>query len=240
MTRCALAAIAASVWLFAGCNVPANLEPVSIWERPGEWDCTAYLDVDALGWRARQGDAGAQHMLARAHRAGRDVPQDYEMAALWFRRAAEGGHVGAQAMLGRMHYWGEGLPRDVVAAAEWYRRAAARGHAMAQLWLGDLYSAGQGVSRDRNAAAEWYRRAAKQGHAEAQWWLGNVYAWGRGVPQDDIEALTWYALAAPRLSLARRSYEDAVTRLSSTAVAEAQQRAQAFRPVVEIEPGCVP
>ena len=205
-----------------------------------EWDCAGRPDIGDLGRRARLGDADAQHMFARAYRMGRDVPQDRELAMLWYRRAAEQGHAGAQAMLGRMHWlWGEGTTRDVAVATDWYRRSAEQGHPAAQFWLGDVHSSG-GTPHDQAVAAAWYRRAAEQGHAMAQWGLGNVYAWGRGVPQDDVEAITWYALAAAELPLARNSYEDIAARLDPAATAEARRRALAFRPIAEIDPGCVP
>jgi len=87
---------------------------------------------------------------------GRGVPQDYVLAATWYRHAAERGDPDAQHLLGLMYDRGHGVPVDFVEAHKWLNLAAA-------------------VANSRNR--EYYIRmraavASKMGRAEiaeAQW-----------------------------------------------------------------------
>ena len=63
---------------------------------------------------------------------GQDVPQSYEEAVKWFRKAAEQGHVNGQNNLGEMYYFGLGVSQSYEEAAKWYRKAAEQGHANGQ------------------------------------------------------------------------------------------------------------
>ncbi|MBI1956368.1 MAG: sel1 repeat family protein [Acidobacteria bacterium] len=56
---------------------------------------------------------------------GEGVPQDYAVAAKWFRKAAEGGNPWSQAKLGALYYEGKGVPQDYVQAHMWANLAAA-------------------------------------------------------------------------------------------------------------------
>jgi len=55
---------------------------------------------------------------------GRGVPQDYERAVTWYRRAAQQGDAQAQNNLGVMYENGYGVPQDLVQAYKWYALAA--------------------------------------------------------------------------------------------------------------------
>jgi len=58
---------------------------------------------------------------------GLSVPQDYALAALWYRRAADQGSKVAQWLLGTMYQTGYGVQQDYVQAHMWYNLSAARG-----------------------------------------------------------------------------------------------------------------
>ena len=58
---------------------------------------TAYSEWLPL---ARDGDLAAQRNIGHLYRLGRGVPQDFAVAANWYRRAAERGLTRAQANLG--------------------------------------------------------------------------------------------------------------------------------------------
>jgi len=98
---------------------------------------------------------------------GEGVPQDYALAAQWFRKAAEHGYGKAEYNLGMQYYFGQGLPQDYAQAAYWWERAANQNIAAAQYNLGNLYFLGQGVVRDYQKAAYWWRKAAASGNADA-------------------------------------------------------------------------
>jgi TPR repeat protein len=64
---------------------------------------------------------------------GQGVPQSFDKAAVFFRRAAKKGHAGAQFMLGNMAMIGNGFPYpDVREARKWFVLAAAQGNQQAK------------------------------------------------------------------------------------------------------------
>ena len=116
---------------------------------------------------ALAGDSQAQYELAQLYDYGEGVTQNHQVAALWYRRAADHGHVDAQLQLGLMYQTGEGRPRDPVRARFWYRQAALRGDDEAQLLLGVLHAEGLGVRRDPTRALAWFRVSAHHGNDNA-------------------------------------------------------------------------
>ena len=66
---------------------------------------------------------------------GQGVPQDYQEAARWYRKAAEQGNANAQYNLGIMYYNGRGVPEDDSEAVRWFKKAAAQGYANAKKTL---------------------------------------------------------------------------------------------------------
>ena len=75
---------------------------------------------------AELGSARYQAVLGYMYEAGRGVPQDYHLAAFWYRQAAEQGNVRAQHLLGLLYDRGQGVPLDYVEAHKWLNLAAAR------------------------------------------------------------------------------------------------------------------
>jgi len=75
---------------------------------------------------AERGDARAQARLGFMYATGRDVPQNYTLAAYWYRRGAEQGNPTAQHLLGLAYDKGFGVPTDPVLAHMWLNLAAAR------------------------------------------------------------------------------------------------------------------
>jgi len=96
---------------------------------------------------AEQGNALAQTILGAIYRYGKDVPQDYQLAANWYRKAAEQGLAEAQFNLGNMYRYGKGVPLDSKEAVNWYRKAGEQGYAEAQFNLGIMYATGAGIAR---------------------------------------------------------------------------------------------
>jgi TPR repeat protein len=75
---------------------------------------------------AVRGNATYQTDLGYMYETGRGVPQDYRLAAVWYRSAAEQGNVRAQHLLGLLYDRGQGVPIDQVEAHKWLNLAAAR------------------------------------------------------------------------------------------------------------------
>jgi uncharacterized protein len=75
---------------------------------------------------AEHGNARYQTALGYMYETGQNFPQDYYLAALWYRRAAERGDVRAQHLLGLLYDRGQGVPLNYVEAHKWLNLAAAR------------------------------------------------------------------------------------------------------------------
>jgi hypothetical protein len=75
---------------------------------------------------AEEGNAETQIFLGYMYDEGDRVPQDYQVAAFWFGKAAEQGDYGAQTIMGSKYSLGQGVPTDYVLAYMWYQLAAAR------------------------------------------------------------------------------------------------------------------
>ena len=76
---------------------------------------------------AKDGDPEAQTNLGEIYEKGLGVPPQHDIAAEWYRRAAEQGLARAQINLGQLYEQGLGVPKDMVKAVEWYRRASGLG-----------------------------------------------------------------------------------------------------------------
>jgi len=82
-----------------------------------------------LQFEAERGRPLAQTYLGFMYQTGRGVPQNFELAALWYRRAAEQGVPAAQYLLAMLYDKGFGVPQDWVEAEVWLDLAAAAGSA---------------------------------------------------------------------------------------------------------------
>ncbi len=65
----------------------------------------------------------SQTSLGSMYANGDGVPQDYLLAAAWYRKAADQGYDYAQIGLAWMYYQGHGVPQDYVAAHMWFNLA---------------------------------------------------------------------------------------------------------------------
>ncbi len=127
------------------------------------------IDITAIKKAAMSGDAESQLLLGSLYEDGRaGMPQDYRIAAKWYRKSADQGFAQAQYNLGLLYEDGKGMEQDYYEAAQWYKRAANNGFSEAQNNLGVLYILGKGVIKDRNRAELMFRRSAEQGNENAK------------------------------------------------------------------------
>ena len=127
---------------------------------------------------------------------------------------------------------------DYATASTLLRIPAESGDANAQAVLCFLHTYGRGVPQSYSEAAFWCRRAANQGNPQGQYLLGLMYDKGQGVTEDFVEAYKWLNLAATRASGSKQEFSyrirDAVaTKMSPDQVAQAQQLALVWRPILE-------
>lgn len=95
--------------------------------------------------------AYAQYYVGIMCLKGQGVPQSYEDAAVWFRKAAEQRIPQAQFQLGTLYLEGHGLPRDLEQAYAWFSAGAAHGHQNSQA---AIESAGKRLSPEELKEAE--------------------------------------------------------------------------------------
>jgi TPR repeat protein len=153
-------------------------------------------ELQAITRDAIAGRADAEHLLGTFFALGREVPQNYESAAYWYRRAADRGFIIASYDLGVLLELGLGVPRDPARAAAHFREAADAGHAEAQNALGLAYSRGSGVVRDPREALNWFRRANASGNPRGAYNIGRLYEDGDLGALDRRAAADWYRVAA--------------------------------------------
>ncbi len=158
----ASATLALATFLFAGVAPPAHADFESGVTAFDGGDFTTALNE----WLplAAGGDPFAQRNIGHLYRLGLGVPQNFEVAFNWYRRAADQGLVRAQANLANMLLRGQGVDQDTSSAAEWFHRAASAGHAISQFNIGQMYRKGLAVPQDTSRALGWFQLAADAGH----------------------------------------------------------------------------
>jgi len=119
------------------------------------------------GAQDSQAQAKVQHNLGIMYANGRGVPQDYQKAMSWYRKAADQGLAPAQLNLGNMYANGRGLPTDYQQAKFWYCKAADQGEANAQHNLGVMYVKGRGGPKDYQQAYFWSLLASMNGEIQS-------------------------------------------------------------------------
>lgn len=149
-----LAAVAGSMTLGGTAALADVRAGVTAWEA-GDYNRAV------TEWRplAVQGDADAQFNIGQAYKLGRGVPQDFNEAVAWFRRAADQGHLQSEDNLGLVLYE-MGQKAD---ALPWLQRSASRGEPRAQYVLGAELFNGERLSRDWVRAYAFMKRASDAG-----------------------------------------------------------------------------
>ena len=145
---------------------------------------------------ANAGARNAQHGLGWLYEKGLGVAQNYQISAMWYRKAADQGHGGAQLNLGNFYDNGTGFAKDYKKAAAYFAKSAENNIAEAQNNLGQMYKLGQGIEQDFEIAATLLLAAARQNYAPAQNAIGLMYFKGQGIEQDVEQAYFWVTLAA--------------------------------------------
>src|SRR5947207_12930047 len=124
-------------------------------------------DVSQLEAQAKNGDSTAQLKLARAYAHGDGVSQDGELAAQWYRKAAEQGSAEAQDSLGKLSLSGQGVEQNKQQAVAWFQKSARQGNAGAMFHLGAAYYNGDGVDIDDSLSYAWFTVAKEAGNPRA-------------------------------------------------------------------------
>ena len=203
MNKSLITAIAA-IFAFTVCNAQDN-EPTDaqtqykIGLRYENGDGVIKNNKVAFSWfekAAKQGHAGAQYRVGLRY----DFDDDYENAAIWYRKAAEQGYVigslSAQQMLDDIL---EFVPTEAQAQYDLATRYDG---------TATFFYEGRRLKINFQNATCWYRKAADQGHVDAQCRLGDLYTSGVyhmfKSPEESEnlhkEAVKWYRMAIEKKS----------------------------------------
>ena len=93
---------------------------------------TGSINIPVLQDTAARGDAEAQNELGTRYAQGHGVTKNLDIAAMWYRKAAEQGDANGQYKLGWCYLFGKGVEIDRVEGVKWCRRAAKQGHEKAE------------------------------------------------------------------------------------------------------------
>ena len=134
MKRFAVIALLSFVWI-PGTRADFNAG-VAAYAR-GEYE-TAAQHLIPLAESAD--DPYAQRFLGEMYAKGQGVEQNLELAAKWYRSAAEHGVATAQYKLGIMYRDGQGVPQDMEYAYAWLSVANKQGNKLAPTALASVES----------------------------------------------------------------------------------------------------
>ncbi len=74
--------------------------------------------------QAQAGDPNAQTQVGEIYEKGMGIQPDYEIAALWYKKAARQNYSRAQINLGYLYEKGLGVEQNISEAMNWYRKAS--------------------------------------------------------------------------------------------------------------------
>lgn len=213
----------------AATAAPTLSPPGSIMRAPVSDTIPESIGGPMLRSAALKGDPAAAYEVGVRYAEGRGVAVNYEEAAKWYDRAADGGIVPAMFRLGTLFEKGLGGRKDVDAARRYYIRAAERGNAKAMHNLAVLEADGGARGPNYKLAAQWFLKAAERGVGDSQFNLGILYARGIGVDQNLAESYKWFSLAAAQGDAdAGRKRDDVAKRLDAQSLAAAKLAIQTF------------
>ncbi len=131
----------------------------------------------------------AQWLLGNRYFHGYEVPQDSDLAAFWYSKAADQGTPYAQyhlAVLGRRDLRGDGLTDGVL---ELLIAAAKGADRQAQMCLGEIFLYGQGIKPDLDQAWKYLKQAEENWMTRATCHVAFLKVTGVPMPQSVNKAL---------------------------------------------------
>ena len=177
---------------------------------------------------AKSGDAAAQLELATRYA---EAERNYDMAALWYGKAAEQGLAAAEYRLASLYQRGLGVAQDTQRAQNLYQRAAEKGNTRAMHNLGVLAVESADGNPNYISAALWFGKAAEYGVRDSQYNMAVLLARGLGLPKDLVKSYVWFSIvAAAGDPDATKKRDEVAARLTSSEVASANAAAASFVP----------
>ncbi|WP_299374791.1 tetratricopeptide repeat protein [uncultured Kiloniella sp.] len=143
------------------------------------------------GARDNTDKAIAMHRLGELYSKGKSVPQDFDKAVFWYKKAFDLGVDFAGNDLGELYLNRTDLSNNQDQAFKWFEKSAKAGFHHAQLKLAKHYYKDDD-NKDLKAAFKWAYLAAEQENGEAQYLLAKLYEDGDGIPKDTSQAVRWF------------------------------------------------
>ena len=144
----------------------------------------------------QRGIAEASLRLGEIYRDGLTVPQNYQLAADEFRKAALQGSEEAMNDLAVLYTYGLGVEQSYSKARELYEKAVGLGSSDAMNNLAMLYQYGFGVRKSYPMTARLLESAARQGNAQALYNLAIMRIRGQYYDRDEGQAFDLMSEAA--------------------------------------------
>lgn len=138
--------------------------------------------------------------IGQMYDKGEDLPKSTELAATWYRKAAEKGYAEAAISLAVLYL----KASDCNHARPWCEATAKAKLNPGYYCLGYLYQHGFGVEANPKEAFRLYEQGARGGHAPSMQAVARMYENGEGTNVDRVQAFVWF------LSSVRRGNQDAV------------------------------
>ncbi len=137
---------------------------------------------------------GACFAIGQMYEKGEDLPKNLQLAAAWYRKAAERGSAEGTIGLAAL-YLNTG---DYGQARPWCEAAAKEKLPGGYYCLGHLYQHGWGVDANVKEAFGWYEQGARGGSVASMLPLARMYENGEGTKLDRGQAFVWFFIAARR------------------------------------------
>ena len=115
--------------------------------------------------KAQAGDPEAQNYVGEIYEKGLGVEPDYEMAAVWYKKAARQGYSKAQMNLGYLYEKGLGVEKNMATAMEWYGKSSSL--ADVKIPFATTISSDQ-ESKEMSAELKLLKSALKNSQVEAE------------------------------------------------------------------------
>jgi len=146
------------------------------------------------GERGPNGFNDACVAIGQMYEKGEDLPKSPELAAAWYRKAADRGYAEATISLAALYL----NVSDYSRARPWCEAAAKEKLPGGYYCLGYLYQHGSGVDADPKEAFRWYEQGARAGNAASMQAVARMHENGEGTKPDRAQAFVWFLLAARR------------------------------------------
>jgi uncharacterized protein len=138
--------------------------------------------------------------IGKIYEKGEELPENLELAATWYRKAAEKGYVDATISLAIVYV----KTSDYNRARPMCEAAAKQKHTGGYYCLGYLYQHGFGVNQNLKEAFRWHEQGARGGNLASMLALARMYENGEGTKTDRVQAFVWSLVAA------RKGNQDAI------------------------------